>query len=231
MSTYLQLCVDVRRECGIAGSGPTAVTNQTGELARIVSWVKNAWIEIQNEQPNWRWMRSNFTVQTVADDDTYAYTDVTDSIASATIDRFARWWTEEFQIYLTSAGIGTRHYIPYQRWEDHRQVWHTGSQNASYPIEVSIDPQNRLRLGPKPDAVYTLTGEYQKSAQVLAADEDEPELPTRYHQIIVAAAMKKYAAFHAAPEVWAEADRIEKLHRSSLEIDQLPPPRFASALA
>jgi hypothetical protein len=208
------------------------VLNQTGELERVVAWVKNAYVDLQNQQPNWRWMRSEFSVQTVANVDSYAYdaAGVIDSISAAAIDRFARWWDEEFQIYLTSAGIGGRHYLPYNSWDLHRQVWHTGSPNAGYPSEVSIDPRDKLRLGAKPDAVYTLTGEYQKSPQILAADADVPEMPGRFHQIIVTRAMRRYAAFHAAPEVDVAADRIEGPLVLALEIDQLPQPRYGDAL-
>src|SRR5206468_2200601 len=143
--------------------------------------------------------------------------------SSAAISRFARWWTEEFQIYRTSDGIGGRHAIGAIRWDLWRRVWLTGSQNAGYPAQVTIDPRNNLRLGAKPDAIYTFTGEYQKSPQTLAVDADVPEMPAQYHQIIVARAMKRYAGYHSAPEVWTQADAIEKPLYASLLIDQLPP--------
>lgn len=233
MSTFLQLCADVRRECRIPGTGPTSVIGQVGQLERVVNWVKNVWTDLQNEQPNWRWMRSEFSLQTVASTDSYAYNaaGMTDSIDSAAISRFARWWDEEFQIYLTSAGVGTRHAVPYVRWEMWRAIWLTGNIAASYPSQVSIDPRNKLRLGAKPDAIYTLTGEYQKSAQTLAADGDIPEMPVQYHQIIVARAMKRYAASNAAPEVWAAAQDVEAPLSDALYADQIPEPRFGPALA
>lgn len=233
MSDFLALCKDLRRECRIPGSGPTAVTNQVGQMADVVEWVKKAYTRLQQEQPNWRWLRGNFTLQTIADTDKYAFdhANLTDADTGVAISRWAKWWTEEFQIYLTSAGIGTRRYIPYVRWELHRQVWHTGNPNASNPSEVSIDPQNRLRLGAKPDGIYTLTGEYQKGPQILAADGDVPEMPSRFHDLIVAMAMKSYAASEAAPEVFAEANRIEAYYRPLLQVDQMPVPRFDGPLA
>lgn len=231
MSTYLELCQDTARECAVAGSGPAAVTNQTGELARIVRWVRDAYKELQASEPNWRWLRSEFTFQTVADDDQYAYADVTDSIASATISRFDRWWTEEVQIYLTSAGIGGRHHIPFMRWERFRRVWLTGNPGSQYPSCFSIDPRDNLRLGGKPAAVYTVTGEYQKSPQILAADDDEPEMPAKYHGIIMARAMQKYAAYHGAPEVDVAAERIIDELTPDLRTNQLPEPRLGPPLA
>lgn len=231
MSTFLQLVRDVARECRFSGSGgPSTVLNQTGQMNRAVNWVKNAWIELQNEQPNWRWMRSEFSISTVADTDAYAYSDATDSIDSATIERFARWWTDDFQIYLTSAGIGTRHSIPYLDFRQWRQIYLTGNQTSQYPAIISIDPRNKIRLGPPPNDIYAVTGEYQKSAQVLAADADVPEMPTQFHQLIVARALMRYAGNSAAPEVYATAQDVENLLLPSLIADQLPEPQFSGPL-
>lgn len=230
MSDFLDLCVDLRRECAVGGTGPTTVVDQTGELERLVKWIRDAYNEIQSEEPNWRWLRSEFTFQTVAGDDSYAYGDMTDSVASATITRFDRFWTEEVQIYLTSAGIGGRHHIPYTRWEDFRRVWLTGNPTNQYPSCFSIDPRDNFRLGGPPGAVYTVTGEYQKSPQVLALDDDTPEMPAKYHPLIVARAMEKYAAYHAAPEVDVAAQRIIDRWMPDLRANQLPESRLAPPL-
>lgn len=226
MADFLQLCKDTARECLVPGVGPTSTANQTGQAGFIVQTVKNSYTELQNEQPDWRWLRSEFTVQTVANTDSYAYGALTDSIGSAVITRFARWWTGEFQIYLTSSGIGSRHHIPYLKWAAFRATWLTGSHPASYPSAVSIDPRDKLRLGAKPNAVYTFTGEYQKSPQVLAADGDIPEMPNRFHNLIVYRAMKRFAGRYGAPEIWDSAHDMEGPLLLSLEVDQKPEPEF-----
>jgi hypothetical protein len=90
-----------------------------------------------------------------------------------------------------------------------------GAETSAYPIEWSIDPQERIAFRPAPDGVYVLQGEYQKGPQILAADADTPEMPARHHALIVAMAMKKYAAAMAAPEVYAQARDIEAQHRAA----------------
>jgi hypothetical protein len=232
VSTFLTLCQDLRRECLIPGTGPTTVVGQTGQAERLVKWVRDAYTELQNEQANWRWLRGNFQLLTVSGTRYYPYTDVgvTDSDSAAAITRWSRWWTENPFIYLQSAGVGTRHSLGWVDWQDLREVFNAGTETSAYPIEWSIDPQERIAFRPAPDGVYVFQGEYQKGPQTLALDADTPEMPARHHALIVAMAMKKYAAAMAAPEVYAQARDIEAQHRAALEISQLPAPRFGPPL-
>ena len=234
MSTFLEICQELREECGITGStssSPTTVVSQTGELKRLVRWCKQSYLDIQNKSPNWRWLRSSFTVSVTSGDGIYSYGDCTDTGDSAVISRFARWYPHDFKIYLTSAGSGTEHWLLYQQWDDFRSVYRVGTQNNGYPAWVGIDPTNRIMLGPVPDATYTLSGEYQKSAQILAADATEPEMPSRFHRLIVLEAMKKYAAYSAAPEVWAAAVEEARPLWLALQQDQLPASGYGDPIA
>ena len=92
MATYLEICQDVARECGIAGGAdvapkPTSVIGQRGELQRVVFWVRKAYKQIQGTR-NWRWLRKDFEVDTVDGTDTYAFGVVTDVDDAAFISRF-----------------------------------------------------------------------------------------------------------------------------------------------
>ncbi len=232
--TYLAICHDTRRECRVAGTGPSAVTGQVGRLADLVAWVAQAYTEIQ-EAKDWNWLRSTFTVNTVANDDTYAYTDCTDSRLSATISRFSRWWLERCNepnvtIYLTSAGVGGENYLPPIAWTDFRERYKRGTQTTGQPIHITIDPQNNLVLGPKPDAVYTINGEYQMSPQILTADADVPEMPARFHSLIMYRAMEKYGASNNAQEVFQRGGYEGGRKMRNLERDQLPPVTLAGPL-
>lgn len=233
MSTYLQLCQSLRQECGIDGTGPTSVTGQTKDLARVVDWVKNSWTQIQSRHEAWRWMRSTFIVNTVANDDTYAYGDCTDSRLSATITRFKRWWERDddgygnMLCYLTATGVSDQQTLGYLPWSNFRYLYKRGSQTNNRPVHFTIDPQNNIVLGPKPDAVYTITGEYQMSAQTLTDNTDTPEMPADYHMLIVYTAMEKYAGYTSAPEIMSRATLEGNRLMRQLEANQLP--RFKMA--
>jgi hypothetical protein len=237
VSTFLELCKDVRRECGIAGTGPASVTGQLGELERVVAWTKNAWVELQNRSQSWLWMRSPFTFDTAAGTDTYAYGVVTDSRLAALITRFSRWWPlnsdgySNVLAYLTATGVADQQYLSYLDWNSFRHLYKRGAQTNNRPVHFTIDPQQQLILGPKPNAIYTVTGEYQQSAQILAADTDIPEMPVQFHQLIVYKAMTKYAGYRSAPEVMSrgitEGNRLDR----QLEGNQLAESAKAAALA
>ena len=243
--TYLELCQALCLEADLPGGGtvPTAVTGQAGELQRMVTWITNAYVEIQNRHGYaWRWLRNEFEIATVASTYRYAWDDaaVTDITggnegAGSALTTFNSWDVNDRidppKIYLTSGGVGTENWMIYVPWEWFRNIYEIGTQSDGYPSHVSVDPQNNLVIGPAPDAVYTITGLFQGGAQVLAANGDTPVLPVQYHQLIVCKALEKYAYFESDQATLNRA-RVEgsRLMRQ-LEGDQLQPMRVRGPMA
>ncbi len=234
MSTFLQLSERTRLDCEVTGSISDVAVNN-GMLSRIVNWVSDYYVELQQANIDWRWLRHGWTVNTVADDDTYEYGDCTDTTESAAITRFGRWLiTDQYnppKIYLQSAGVGTETWLTYISWPHFQILYRKGAQVASYPHFITIDPQNRLVLGPKPNDVYVVTGEYRRSAQVLTANDDVPEMPSDYHRLIVYGAMEKYAGHTGAQEKLFRAQNEVGSLRRALEQDQLPDIPIAGPIA
>lgn len=235
MSDYLTLCQDMNGELRGDYTLPAAVTGQTGQLGQLVRWIRRAWVDIQLRHSNWRWMRVGFTLNTVADDDEYAYTDATDALTATTIARFSRWRVSEDDnpptIYLQSAGVGTETYLTYIDWNSFKWLYRRGTQNSGYPAHISVDPQNNLVLGPKPNGIYVVSGNFQRGAQVLAANGDTPDMPSDFHDLIPFLAIAKYGYQQAAEEVVAKA-RMESVARMrQLEVNQLPEIETAEPLA
>jgi len=232
--TFLELAKFLRQECEIPGTGPSTVTGQTGQLKRIVDWTAVAWKDIQNLHTNWRWMRRAFTFNTVADDDSYPYTAVTDVDAAAVISRFGHWWAHDcedpYLAYLQSGGVGGQYPLIYLPWNDFKWLYRRGTQTASTPAYVSVDHQNNLCLGPKPNGVYVVTGDYQRSAQTLTVDADLPEMPTQYQELIGYFGMQKYGANSVAAEVFTRAQLEAARLLSALRDDQLPRMRLGEPL-
>ncbi len=238
MSTFLELAAKLRQNIRANGTGPTTVALQTGELKRIVDWVSDAYFDLQNKNPNWRWLRSTFTFNTVASTDSYAYGSVTDSRLNAVISRFARWITHDdegcpiMKAYLTSAGVGGEQWLKYVPWAEFRAFYKFGSQQTvtGPPDFFTISPQEKLFLGPNPDAIYTVSGEYQMSPQRLAIDADEPEMPARFHDLIMYLAMEKAATDGVAIERMERATTEGGRLMRALEFSQLPEISMAGPL-
>lgn len=224
---FLQLCQRLRQECSISGSGPTSVVGQSGEMQRLVDWTNQAWTEIQEFRPNWNWMVGAFSFQTVAGQ--YEYTPTEAGINTT----FANWKLDSVRTFLTAQGVGSEQYCSFTPYDCFRDfyLFSTHTTSLSQPLEISVAPNKNLLLGYPPNAVYTCRGEYYKLPQVLAADVDTPDMPARFHMMIVYRAMMEYAAYTASPEVYQRAEQRyrEMLHR--LEQDQLPMPETGPCLA
>jgi len=237
MATFLALAQQARDECEIPGSGPATTKDSllTGQHLRIVRYVRQAWTEIQNAQSAWRWMRVGFTLQTVASDDKYAFGDATDDETSLAISRFARWRLNDRQdpprIYLTASGASAEYWLTYISYESWRQVYQIASQTDSQPAHITVDPQNNIRFGPAPNDIYTLSGDYMRGAHIMDADDQEPDMPVRFHDLIVYGAMIKWGYYAVAPELVERGSREYRRMMGDLRIDQLPQMRLGSPLA
>jgi len=237
MSTFLQLAVKGAREAGMAGTGPSAVTGLSGQHLKLVNWLADTWTDLQGRYPNWRWMRCGFTVNTVASTDTYAYTACTDSKTVTTIARFARWWANDrlnpFKCYLTSGGVSGQYYLSYVPYEAWKRIYKYGAQQSQtgQPIHVSVDDDDQFVLGPNPNAIYTITGDFQRGPQILAASSDTPDFASRFHDLIVWRALERYATASVAPEVLALSAKLGGELMRELEMSQLPQFRLGGPMA
>lgn len=213
--TFLELCQRMASECGVSLTGPVDTTTQTGRLGQIVKWVNTAWMDIQTRHNEWLFMVGSFTVNTTASDGVYTASD-------CSITNFREWRKDTFHIYLTSAGVAAQvplYFMEYMNWY-HR--YNVGTQTDGYPFDFTIGNDKSIILGPKPDAIYTVTGEYQKSASELSGDSDEPELPDEYHMAIVYGAMMKYGRYAGAPEVYSDGKNQYDRIMSEMMRTQLP---------
>lgn len=226
--TYLQLCQRLRQEAGISGTGPTTTISQVGEYKRLCDWIATAWFDIQAIHQDWRFLRATATFTTVASQ--YGYTTLQAGIAANT---FGRWIHGSGRIYKTATGLTSEIFLDWIAYEDWRDLWLFGANRSveAPPIHFTLGPDDSVILAPKPPVGYTVSLDYYKAPVLLALDADVPTLPFRHdHMIIVYQALKAYASFESAPEVYARADAEYKRLLNRLEIDQLPRPMFQGAL-
>lgn len=225
MATYLELAKKVARESGtIDPAAITSVTGLTGRPNKIVQWVEQAYTNIQNSRRDWGWLIEGFS-QPLAQG-TAVYTP-----ASFNLTRFSNWvpdkdcWYMPVTVYDPTIGTSDESaiiQIPHELW---RTKYNRGDLSSTYwnrPTEWAISPRNEICFGPIPDKAYQVRGQYQKGPQTLATGSDIPEMPSRFHDMIVWEAIR-LSMIHDGAYQEAQFPTLEMVGlRHELELDQLP---------
>jgi hypothetical protein len=213
----LQLVNQTRVECGVSGPTLSSAQNLSGESARILAWVQQAWIDVQTSKEDWLFLRETFEFNTVASQ--WEYT-----AADAGLTDFGNWKRDSFRASSVNNLYRDEQLLNYMDWTTYRNLYRYANMRNTLarPVVVSITPNKDLAFGSTPDQIYTINGEYYTQPVSLTADTDIPGIPARFHMIIVYRAMMYYAGYESAAEVLARGDFEYRRLYSRMEIDQLP---------
>jgi len=229
--TFLQLVQDLWREVGAAGIAPTTTVSQSGELLRLVNYVHDAELEIQNLWSDWKFLRKTLSFYTYTNNQTGIFTDNTGSTSAFPAD-LAEWDYKTW--FLIPPGQTLLQPIQCYEWFEVRdQVFDTVSR--AQPWRAIVMPDNTIRWDLIPDQPYQGQVEYRSVPYDLKADADVSNIPARFaNRIIVEWARMKYGLFENAAEQYNNGktavygvvsdDGIVKMPGllAQLENDQLP---------
>lgn len=208
---FLEIAREVIRETGLAGGDPESletVEDQTGDLLDAVVWTRESCLTVDNLWKTWKYLWFEHSISFAAAQG--------QTPPSPTAYDVRQWDRETF--WLNKAGSGPRQLI-YEPWRQFRT--RTGAAGSGKPSIITVRPDNTLRTERIPNASYTFTAEGWRRPTILAADDDEPDMPSDHHRIIVAGAMITYGDKRDAPEILegAQAEYLDKLDK--LQSDQL----------
>lgn len=213
---YLALCQKLVRKAGIPGVGPTTVVNQTGELLRVIEWVKDAWSEIQTKHTQWtfRWVYAQ--TQALA---------LNGRIFDPTVDwaiNVSRFDTDTFKLNHTALGLTDQRYVSFEPWQSFESRFVIGPVQSGFPSVFSVRPDGKVMFNTQLDDAYTAVFDYYRGTQFLAADADIPYLPVDHHDAIWQKALMLYAEFEEAGSLYATAKRDYKSLQNAMERLYLP---------
>ena len=236
---FLQLCQRAVTDCGASGTLVTTAGSQPLNLQRIINWVGDAWNEIQTAHDDWDWMRSSgllgggASFVPAAGQYRSAIGTGAGTVGVSWAD-FGKWDRETFRCFTTTAGTSNEQFldwVPYDTWRDSYMLG-AMRQVQTRPVAFTIGTDQSINLGPPPNGLYTITGDYFRAPSAMVDDDDVPEwLPARFHMLIVYKAMLKYAGYESAMEVFERASMEWNGLYPQLEAGRLPEASFAGALA
>ena len=226
MANFLELVKDLARQDGsISPVSITSVENQTGRPEKMVNFIQKAYTNIQNWRRDWGWLVEEFTGTLIPGTPIY-------TAASFNLTRWANWVEDasaDFYLPMSlrdpALGLADEGEIDQVYYEYWRGRWGRGDQNDIYwdrPVEWAITPKKELAFGPWPDDAYIIRGQYQKGPQQLLVNADVPEMPARYHDVIVWEALRLLLVHDGAYQESQFPTQEMATLRHELEIDQLP---------
>lgn len=205
--TYLEMCQTLRRESGISGSGPSAVTAQTGIYEVLVEWITAADEQIQNLWHNW-----NFLIEEHSEN-------VSPGTSHYVVPAIVgRWRENSFWLDKTTNSRRRLTEMRYEHWFHH----HDGRGNTGTPSWIIIKPNDDLILEPTPLLTHELTAEFWRKPTRLVDASDISAIPSQYHRAVILRAKMLYAEYESANEVY-QASQVEYQEvMDRLTSDQLP---------
>jgi hypothetical protein len=220
---FLELCRELVSECGYSGNILTTA-NQTGQLGRVVRWIRNADLELQKESNFWTFMDREFSFQTEADKGEYTLADL-DVLGVENVGT----WDRDKMLVTDAYGRSSKLY-----WTDFRLFHHrygTAMIPDGRPVFFAVLPEGGLALGPTPDAEYEVSGWHRMEPTPMLADADVPLVPEPFHDAIVWKALAMYGLHEEVP-MFIERGEMkyrEALHKMRLRY--LPDVRMPGPLA
>lgn len=201
----LELVQELWRESGTGGPQPSTVVGQTGEAGRLVQWIRQADLEIQQKHSDWNFLWGQDSFDTVSGTSTY-----TDPVSGGASE------FDEDTFFLDST---TK--LECVRYSHVRQE--VRASGTGQPYRVVLMPDGTLRCDPTPGAVYTISFDYwAKPTSMNAGDTAESVIPAEFHQVIVGKALMHYAEYENAPEIMQKGQRMYADWILPLEAKELP---------
>lgn len=215
---FLELCVRVREESGISDTGPASVTGQTGILGLIVSWVRQADLDIQNLENQWRflWTRAPAAVA-VPNQLEYLPADlnvVTDQLNDRNLSRM-----------LVDDNI-----VPFLTWELYVSwIERSPVEFGPNPRCVTVTPDGKFKFWPVIDTAVSVVVDYYASPVSLTLGTDISKIPPQYHETIVDKAMLYYGRSENDQMAFDNAQFMYSEHLSRIEHTELPQAQFGGS--
>ena len=175
---YITLSNKVLRSLNEVELTAANFASSKGIQSAVKDFVNRSINDIYTAELEWPFLHTDGTITTVAGTAEYA---LESGFKSVDVDT----------VYLIESGTDVKiiPYVPYVQFTQQfreRDLDPTTTDNRAKPEYHYLTQDDKIGFTPVPDAEYTVHYEYWQTHTDLSGSTDEPALPARYHDIIVA---------------------------------------------
>lgn len=212
---FLALCQRIARECGVAGTGPAAVTGQTGEHARIVNWATSAYTQIQNLHEDWDFLWGEDTLNLVEGQDVYTEPFTSNNVRSIDGPIF---------LYDTDIGVSDKSNVREMDYRGFRMCYLSSARTTDRPSRFTQKPnETAIQFDVLPNkATYRIEYAYWRDSHTLIANTDALLIPTKHEMTVVWRAVMMYAQYEEATNLYQAAQNDYLRSLQDLRQSHLP---------
>ena len=206
---FLELVQELHSLSGSSSTQPVSTVGQSGQLDRLVRFVRNADFNWQTRWLNWHFLfkqtSSGFTL-------------TPDRTTAPPSDLFT-WDTATFRVRESA----NDDWIPVNSRPYSDVKGGIFTTDTGLPFEAYVLPDRSLRFDPIPDQAYLFQSDYWRRPVRLIESADVSPIPDEYHlTVVLGTALLYYGYFEDAPELRQEAMGLIEQGRPQLESHELP---------
>ena len=199
--------------------------NTTQHINDCVTWINQAWIELQEDQTDWNFMRAPGTFPLVEGQNQY---DIILQPGLGDYDGIRPFVAIQDSRYIWvvdgSTQPSTKHSCFYIRPEHYFGFFNKNSEPKGQPNRYTFTSNGCILFHPLPHS-NSLAAEfrYQRAVEELLVDTDTPTgLPPKYHMDIVYRAMEYYSGYDETDPQWKRAMARKRKMENKMYIELLP---------
>lgn len=174
---FLELCQRVRLKSGLSGD-IAAVTGQQAILAKLVTWVQDADLEIQRSKTEWSFMWRRTSANLVVGKNEYLPLDLN-------MQPFSN---------LETLFVGTKplNEVPWAQLE--HDLLSNGGAPSGEPCSYALSPDGFIVFNRSPMAVSVANIRYHLLPLRMTSNTSVSPIPEEFHEAIVQKALQSYAS-------------------------------------
>lgn len=207
---FKQLVSKVNLHAGLQGTVVSVEATDYQEY--LAEAVRSAWIDLQNQRPDWKFLREIVTFSTSAGVSDYTNSNIMASAGNSF--GVAKWDRNSF--FKDGEEMKELDWETYRKDPDK----YNNTEDSKVFVVSEFRPQGLII--PSAGQSYSIQAEYYRTPQSLTSNTDSPLLPEEFHYIIVWRALEDVAAYLGNRSIYERHEYKHDVLENKLMRSQVP---------